>query len=482
MAVWAEITTSQVEYGRFDAQFYQPPLLKQKWILENARYKLRRLAWLAEKIDVGYVGPMTAEYRNEGVLLLRSQNIKEFHIDADKNPIFIPEAFNRKLRKSEVHPGDILITRSGVAGNVAIVPQNFPKANSADIILVRLRPGMDPRYVVAFVNSSFGRFQVKRQVSGGIQGHLNLTIAEDILIPELPPQQQAEIAEAVQTGLNRVTEAKAIYASAQRTLEEEVGLDKIDLSHSIGYPTRLSETLQARRWDSEFYKPRYRRMMNAVLKAKKVRVERLVPVGRLISYLTNGHTPLRHDLRVGEIPFLTAEHVSDLRLDFGTDKRILRRHHETELARTALRNGDILVTIKGKVGHCAVVRDCPEAANINQDVALIRLRNSVHPYFFAAWFSSLMGKQLVEQRSTGGINPFLGLGNLRGMPFPMLDPKEHRRIGDLVQRTVEKAYAAERDASDLLEQAKRRVEELIEQVSGPARPIPLAGGRRTVKT
>jgi hypothetical protein len=27
-------------------------------------------------------------------------------------------------------------------------------------------------------------------------------------------------------------------------------------------------------------------------------------------------------------------------------------------------------------------------------------------------------------RSTGGINPFLGLGNLRGMPFPALEAKE----------------------------------------------------------
>src|SRR5438094_9400168 len=106
--------------------------------------------------------------------------------------------------------------------------------------------------------------------------------------------------------------------------------------------------------------------------------------------------------RIGEIPFLTAEHVADFRLDFGTDKRILRLHHETELARTALRDGDILITIKGKVGNCTVVKNCPEAANINQDVALVRLENGVHPYFFAASFNSLMGKQLVEQRSTAG--------------------------------------------------------------------------------
>lgn len=80
-----------------------------------------------------------------------------------------------------------------------------------------------------------------------------------------------------------------------------------------------------------------------------------------------------------------------------------------------------------------------------------------------------MGKQLVEQRSTGGINPFLGIGNLRGMPFPVIDQEEQRRIGDLVQETVEKAQSAERAASDLLENAKRRVEELIEGAASDGR-------------
>jgi hypothetical protein len=153
------------------------------------------------------------------------------------------------------------------------------------------------------------------------------------------------------------TEAEDLYASTQQVLEEELGLGEIDLSHRVGYESRLSQMSQARRWDAEFCKPKYKHVMDAVLQTKKMRVQRLVPVGRLISYRTNGHTPLHHDLGVGEVLFLTAEHISDFRIDFSTDKRILRRHHEKELARTALHNNDILVTITSKVGNCAVVRN-----------------------------------------------------------------------------------------------------------------------------
>jgi restriction endonuclease S subunit len=445
-----------------DAQFYRPQFLERKRILHNAGYKLYRLGSLAEKIDVGHVGPMTTEYREDGVLLLRSQNIKEFQIDTDKNPIFISKAFHDKLSKSQVNAGDILITRSGVAGNVAIVPKHFPTANSADIILIRLKRIVDPLYVVAFLNSSFGRFQVDRQVSGGLQGHLNLTIAEDILVPELPKKLQEGIAGSIRTALNRLAEAKSIYTQARHILENELGIDRIDLSHEIGTTACLSNLFTAGRWDSEFYKPKYKRVMEALSKARKVSIENLHPLGRVVAYLTNGHTPLHHDLTLGEVLFLTAEHVYDFRVDFQTDKRILQQHHETELSRTVLKSGDILVTIKGKVGNCAVVNHCPSMVNINQDVALIRLRDGIHPYFFAAWFNSLIGKQIVEQRSTGGINPFLGLGNLRGMPFPIISHNQHQRIGNLIQQTVEKAQKTEQEASNLLEEAKSQIEQLIE--------------------
>ncbi len=373
-----------------------------------------------------------------------------------------------RLHKSirTAQSGDIVISKVGSPCFASIIDESVGEVALTRTVLAlrKIRAEkINPYYLVAFLRSKYGFFQLLREREQQIQFQLTLDRVRKIRVFLPRRQLQEEIGGLIKSYGKALSRANENYAYAQRVLLDELGLDRIDLSHRIGYETRLCETLQARRWDSEFYKPKYQRLIDAVLKAKKVRVQRLVPVSRLISYLTNGHTPLHHDLEVGEVPFLTAEHVSNFRLDFGTDKRILRRHHETELARTALRDGDILVTIKGKVGNCAVICDCPEAANINQDVALIRLRNGVHPYFFAAWLNSLIGKQFVEQRSTGGINPFLGLGNLRGMPFPIVDPKEHSRIGDLVQATVEKAYAAEQQATNLLEQAKRRVEELIEQ-------------------
>lgn len=464
MALIATVrATSTASARRFDSEYFRPEYLALSSQL--MRHPTESITALCDVAD-GNHGSISEHFSSDpitGPRYLRGQDVGGFFL-SDSNPVYIPHSVFHSLKRSHMRPGDVLLSIVGTIGSLSFVPQGSPPLTGSCKIAI-LRPRRDrisPEYLAAFLVSRYGQFQIHRQTRGAVQMGLILEDMRFIRVARLR-KAEAVIRNDIQLAYEHVCEAKTLYSLAQRMLEEELGIAQIDLSPCVGYKTLLSAAFQARRWDSEFYRPKYQQVIKAVLSATKVRVEGFVPVGRLISYLTNGHTPLRHDLGVGEVLFLTAEHVSDFRLDFGTDKRILLVHHQTELARTALRDGDILVTIKGKVGNCAVVRNCPHAANINQDVALIRLRNGIPPYFFAAWFNSLAGKQLVEQRSTGGINPFLGLGNLREMPFPVVNPREHKRIGDLIQESLEAAYAAEQKASDLLKQAKRKVEEIIEQ-------------------
>jgi type I restriction enzyme S subunit len=144
-----------------------------------------------------------------------------------------------------------------------------------------------------------------------------------------------------------------------------------------------------------------------------------------------------------------------------TNKRILLQHHETELQRTALREGDLLVTIKGRIGNAAVVAHLPGNTNINQDVALLRLKKGYHPYYVAAFLNSEAGKVLTDQVCTGQINPFLGLGNLKKVLVPIFGEERMNELGDKVQELVESAYHTEQEAKRLLEEAKRRVGEMV---------------------
>ena len=46
----------------------------------------------------------------------------------------------------------------------------------------------------------------------------------------------------------------------------------------------------------------------------------MLPLGEMVTVITNGHTPHEQDLSVGNIPFITAEFVSDFRINFESDK------------------------------------------------------------------------------------------------------------------------------------------------------------------
>ena len=63
-------------------------------------------------VTVGHVGPMADEYVDDGIPFLRSQNILPFRLD-DTNLKFINEAFHKRLKKSALSPGDVVVVRTG---------------------------------------------------------------------------------------------------------------------------------------------------------------------------------------------------------------------------------------------------------------------------------------------------------------------------------------------------------------------------------
>jgi type I restriction enzyme S subunit len=474
MAVWATVPCSRTRTAaRIDAEFYQPHLLGYENAIANCGYPIRALGQL---IEDGYRVVYENTEIHEGpcdprfyVRFLQATDISETMPAIAVDRIgWVHRSDWLRYPKGRAKPRELLVEVKGKAEKVAIIPDDFPPETLITGSVYKFttkESQIRPLVLLCYLLSKYGKALRLRSLANTLIGFVSKRDLHRIPVPILPAHEQDMIERSCRDSLTLARDSENLYAEGLRTLESCFGLGSLDLSRSIGYQAKLSETAMARRWDSEFYKPKYRRVISAVLAARNVKVERFTTVGRVVQFMTNGHTPLRHDLSIGEVPFLTAEHVSDYRTDFNTDKRILLQHHRGELARTALHDGDVLVTIKGKVGNCAIVTDCPPRANINQDVALLRLHNGIDPYFFAAWFNSLMGKQLIEQRSTGGINPFVGLGNLRGMPFPVLPKPDERRIGERVRETVEAAHAALKRSKSLLEQAKRRVEELIEKES-----------------
>ena len=220
---------SHTKSFRTDAEFFKKEYLNQdKAIAKNGFDKLVNLT---TKINVGFVGQMVEHYQNEGIALLQTKNIDAFFIN-DNNLIKITEKFHKQLAKSQIKKKDILIARSGSFGKASIYLEDIT-INTSDIIIVEANAlKINPYFLVSYLNSKFGVGQMIRFSSGGLQGHVNLTILEELEVPKIIHIFQEKIEKIIVDAYKKRQDSQNLYTLAEQILLFEIGLLG---NHSAGY-------------------------------------------------------------------------------------------------------------------------------------------------------------------------------------------------------------------------------------------------------
>jgi type I restriction enzyme S subunit len=177
-------------------------------------WNAEKLEDLCDEITVGYVGPMQSEYNQGGVVFLRSQNIKPFRIDLNDVKYVSPE-FHKKLKKSAIYPGNVVVVRTGLAGTAAVVPDNFPTANCSDLVIIRPSSKINNQYLAMLFNSTWGKGHVSGNAVGQIQQHFNIGSANEMKVPLPPLALQEEFARVVA----RVESLRGRMSEAERLVE-----------------------------------------------------------------------------------------------------------------------------------------------------------------------------------------------------------------------------------------------------------------------
>jgi type I restriction enzyme S subunit len=144
-----------------------------------------KLKDVCREITVGHVGPMADQYVESGIPFLRSQNISPFRLD-ESNLKFINQDFHKKLKKSALSPGDVLVVRTGYPGTACVLPRRITVANCADLVIIRPSEGIDSYYLCCLFNSVWGRGKVAGNLVGVAQQHFNIGAAREMEI-SLPP-------------------------------------------------------------------------------------------------------------------------------------------------------------------------------------------------------------------------------------------------------------------------------------------------------
>ncbi len=122
--------------------------------------------------------------------------------------------------------------------------------------------------------------------------------------------------------------------------------------------------------------------------------------------------------------------------------------------RSSLQYNDIIVSTRGSVGYCAIVKDKIAPANIDQDVARVEiLNNEVIPEYLLAYLNSTFGQDWFVRNSTGMVQQGVSLAKLRLCSIPILSLDFQAKISEVIKKAharIEESKALYAEVENLL--------------------------------
>lgn len=154
-------------------------------------------------------------------------------------------------------------------------------------------------------------------------------------------------------------------------------------------------------------------------------------LGDYSELITKGTTPSCF-CEDGDVTFVKIEALREKRVVKELCSAISEEIHKRELARSILKEDDIVFAIAGAtVGKCAVITGNILPANTNQALAIIRLKTNINRDFV---YFSLTSKQMeiyINQSKSIGAQPNLSLAQMNAFEFLCpCQKEEQQKIGD----------------------------------------------------
>ena len=202
--------------------------------------------------------------------------------------------------------------------------------------------------------------------------------------------------------------------------------------------------------DPAYNHPRYH-ALDARLNAAAVATPTL---GDILESIASGATPRRADAALYDesesgVNFLRILNIADGEIVETDLKRIARAVHDGQLARSQLADGDVLMTITGRLGSAAAARAEHLPANINQHIVRMKIDAArCRPDFLVEWLNCPIGTELSNRPASGGTRPALDFQAIRRIRVPLPPIGEQDNLIALMDaaRAERKAKIAQADA------------------------------------
>ncbi len=168
-------------------------------------------------------------------------------------------------------------------------------------------------------------------------------------------------------------------------------------------------------------------------------------IGDMLDFIQDGLHGVRRYVPIG-IPLLGVGNVTEDGVDLTEVNRITEEEHE-RLAASHVKRGDLLVTITGRLGTCAVY-DSDAPANLSAHVALCRAKPEHELLYLKHYLASRFGAASLTKAQIGSTHPHINVRRLAELPIPLPDQQRQEELATTMEkaRAERRAKLAEADA------------------------------------
>lgn len=451
MVTYSLIQKLQLEGAlRLDAEYYQPEYLKVQNLLSKSKPVflkevaniLTGPAYSSEEIGIDFdiplarIGDVVNKIEINNWLKLSKKEFDKFH--------------NRKIKNL-----DILLSMTGDPPdvgkcNLITVPNDTLFAFNQRT--AKLTPKISPYYLFAYLSTEFARLQSERNALGIRQRNLGINDLRNTLVVFPVAQAKEEIINnIVKNYLAELQNSKSLYSQAENLLLKELELRGFDANEKLWNVVNFSDIKNVNRLDAEYFQPKYEKLI------EKTREQRFDILGNLVS-IKKGFEPGSEAYQEEGKLFIRVSSISKNGIEEKDQKYIndelyakLKDNFEPQI-------GEILLTKDATPGIAYFLKKSIESI-ISGGILRLKPKIKINQEYLALCINSIIGQMQAERDAGGSIIAHWKPEQIKNLLIPILSISKQEEIANLVK----KSHEARREAKELLEKAKNKVEEIIEK-------------------
>lgn len=395
--------------------------------------------------------------------------------DIDENGLISPDKLGATVANLDdkyiLNENDIVIARSGATVGKAYIHKNLPYTCVYAGYLIRFivdSKKILPDYLFAYTQLNTYKEWVNAIQRPSAQPNINAEEYQSLEIPLPNLSKQQEIVDNINAAYTqkqaKETEAQQLLDSIDGYLLKELGITlpnlKAELTDRVFY---VNYSDLSNRLDPYYSLKCFQESFEAVHLGKYP----VVSLKSLTTLITSGITPKSGgdayvDDKLNGIPFIRSGNINiDGELEFNDLLYIRQDIHNTIMKSSQVKKNDLMIAIVGATIGQVGIYVFDNEANINQAIALVRLKDGINVEYVKELIKSSIGQLSLNRLKRPVARANINLEEIATIQVVLPPFEVQQKIATQIQSIRQQAKALQAEGKAILEDAKRKVEQMI---------------------